>query len=72
MEHRPPRAATVLKPTKKPAPKNIVQLAKARAREIKKELRNKQALEKELAQLERLIAAAETRAVVREIKRSAG
>lgn len=57
------------------APKNILSLAKARLREIKSELRKLQALEKERGELERLIAAAEDkkpRAVVREIKRSAG
>lgn len=39
-------------------PKNIVQLAKARLAEVKKELRRLKALEKERAELERLIEAA--------------
>jgi hypothetical protein len=58
-----------------PAPKNILTLAKARLREIKTELRKLKALEKERGELERLIAAAEDkkpRAVVRELKRTAG
>ena len=70
-------------PTKKPtvvtvkaSPKDVVALAKARLKEVKAELRNKAALEKERDQLERLIAAAEDKkpraAVVREIKRNAG
>ena len=61
-------------PASKPAPKNVVALAKARLREVKSELRKLKALEKERAELERLIAAAENkpRAVVREIKRTAG
>lgn len=60
--------------SKKPAPKNVVALAKARLREVKIELRRLKALEKERDELERLIAAAENkpRAVVRELKRSAG
>lgn len=59
--------------TKPPSPRNIVQLAKSRLREVKKELRRMKALEKELGQLERLIDAAEgkPRAVVSSIKRSA-
>lgn len=59
---------------KKLAPKNVVALAKARLREVKAELRRMKALEKERAELERLIAAAEDkpRAVVHELKRSAG
>lgn len=65
------------KPKKKapPAPTNIVALAKARLKEVKQELRRMKALEKECGELERLIAAAEDtkpRAVVRELKRSAG
>jgi hypothetical protein len=49
-------------------------MAKARLREVKSELRRMKALEKERDELERLIGAAEgkPRAVVREIKRSAG
>lgn len=61
---------------KKPAtPKDIVGLAKARLKEVKQELRRMKTLEKECGELERLIAAAEDtkpRAVVRELKRSAG
>lgn len=68
-----PRPVAKQKPSKL-ASRNVVQLAKARLREIKAELRHMKALEKERAQLERLIAAAEEkpRAVVREIKRTAG
>ena len=52
------------------APKNIVQLAKARLKEVKVELKRMTALEKERTELERLIEAAEAkpRAVVRELK----
>lgn len=59
---------------RKSAPKNIVQLARARLREVKAEVRRLRALEKERDQLERLIEAAtnKPRATVREIKRSAG
>ena len=56
-------------------PKNIVALAKARLREVKLELRRMKTLEKERGELERLISAAEDtkpRAVVRELKRTAG
>lgn len=59
----------------KAAPKNVVALAKARLREVKRELRTKKALEKERDELQRLIAAAENkpRAVVTDIKqRTAG
>lgn len=67
-----PRKVTKAAPV---APKNILSLAKARLREIKTELRKLKALDKERGELERLIAAAEDkkpRAVVREIKRTAG
>lgn len=59
---------------RKPAPKNVVALAKARLREVKAELRRLKALEKEKGELERLIAAAENKpkSNLREIKRSAG
>lgn len=62
------------KQAKKPAPKNVVALAKQRLREAKAELKRLRAVEKEVAELERLIAAAENKpkAVVRELKRSAG
>jgi hypothetical protein len=63
------------KPAPKPAPKNVVALAKARLREVKTELRRLKALEKEKGELERLIAAAENKSPksnLREIKRSAG
>lgn len=70
-------AAVVQRPlrqAKKPAPKNIVTLAKARRRDLKAELKRLKAAEKELAEIERLIAAAENKpkAVVRELKRTAG
>lgn len=59
---------------RKSAPKNIIQLARARLREVKAEVRRLKALEKERDQLERLIAAAmnKPRAIVRDIKKSAG
>lgn len=60
-------------------PKNVVKLAKQRLRDIKKEIRKLKQLEKERAELERLIEAAEGRqvrsvggAVVGSIKRSTG
>jgi hypothetical protein len=62
-------------PQRKPAPQNILSLAKARLRDVKSELKKLKALEKERGELERLIAAAEEkkpRAVLREIKRTAG
>ena len=71
-----PEPAPVHRPAakNKPAPKNIVALAKARLREVKKELKVKKALEKERDELERLIAAADSkpRAVVTNLKRTAG
>lgn len=60
---------------RKPAPKNVVALAKARLREVKADLRRLKALEKEKGELERLIAAAENKPPkpnLREIKRSVG
>lgn len=63
------------KAQKKVKPTNIVALAKARLKDVKQELRRMKALEKECAELERLISAAEDtkpRAVVRELKRSTG
>lgn len=62
------------KPTKKPAPKDIVALAKARLREVKAEIRRMKKLEHECAELERLIQAAENKplALVKQLKRSAG
>lgn len=66
----PPRPQRAAKPL---APRNVIALAKARLREVKKELRVKARLEKERDELERLLAAAQKpRAVVREIKRTAG
>lgn len=61
-------------PAKSASPKNVVALAKARLREVKAELRRMKSLEKERDQLQRLVEAAENkpRAIVREIKRSAG
>ncbi len=62
-------------PQRKPTPQNILSLAKARLREVKQELKKLKTLDKERGELERLIAAAEDkkpRAVVREIKRTAG
>ena len=57
------------------SPKNVVAMAKARLRDVKAELRRLKALEKEKGELERLIAAAEskpTKSNLREIKRSTG
>lgn len=67
-------ARAVRKAPPKPAPKNVVALAKARLREVKTELRRLKALEKEKGELERLIAAAENKpkSNLREIKRTAG
>ncbi len=54
-------------------PKNVVQLAKARLKDARKELRRMKALEKECAQLERLIRAAEDKTPrLAAIKRSVG
>jgi hypothetical protein len=65
--------ANARKPLKPLAPKNVVQLAKARLKDVKKELRRMQGLEKERAQLERLINAAEDKTPrLAAIKRSAG
>jgi hypothetical protein len=65
-----------IKPSKALKTTNVLALAKARLKDINKELRRMKALEKERAELERLIAAAQTkpRAVVSAIKpaRSAG
>jgi len=55
------RERLLRKPERKPAPKNVVSLAKARLREVKAELRRLKALEKEKGELERLIAAAENK-----------
>lgn len=56
------------------SPKNIVATAKKRLRDIESELRRMKRLEKERDELRRLVEAAtnKPRAVVREIKRSAG
>lgn len=57
------------------APKNIIQLAKARLKDVKVELRRMKALEKERQELERLLAAAEHRPdkrILREVKKTAG
>lgn len=51
---------------------NVVALARARLREVKSELRRMKALEKERAELERLLAAAKPPRAKREPKRSAG
>jgi hypothetical protein len=71
---RPAKTQGVAKKVKTLAPRDVVKLAKARLRDIKKELRRLKALEKERAQLERLIDAADgkPRAVVHNIKRTAG
>lgn len=73
---RPAPRATVRKPVAKlPTPKDVVKLARARLREVKRELRRMRGLEEERAELERLINAAENkpRAVVRELpKRTVG
>jgi hypothetical protein len=73
-ESRPP-TVTSRKSTPKPTPKNIVSLARARLREVKSELQKLKALEKERAELERLIAAAEDkkpRTQLRAVTKSAG
>jgi len=75
-----PEAFEERTPHRRPAPKavgpkNVVALAKARLREVKSELRRMKALEKEKGELERLIAAAESKpskSNLREIKRSTG
>ena len=55
------------------SPRGVVKAAKARVRAIRAELRNMKALQKELAELERLIQAAKKPlAAVRDIRRSAG
>jgi hypothetical protein len=69
VRHRNRQAAVVT------GPRNVVAMAKARLREVKSELRRMKALEKERGELERLIAAAESKPAksnLREIKRSAG
>ena len=71
---RPSSKKSPAAPAKEVSPKNILALAKARLRDVKAELRRMKALEKERGELERLITAAENkpRAVVRDIKRTAG
>jgi hypothetical protein len=79
-EAPPPRPVPVRKAPAVPiTPKDVVKLAKARLRDVKKELRRLQLLEKERAELERLIEAAEGRQVLNQagkvigtIKRSVG
>lgn len=55
-------------------PKDVVRAAKARAADIRRELKRLRALEKELAELERLIAAAKQKpvAIVRNIDHARG
>lgn len=62
------------RPAKTPTPRGIVAQARQRLRDVNAELRRMKALEKERDQLKRLIDAADNkpRAIVREIKRSAG
>lgn len=73
---KPPPAPVVKQPSlgKLAAPTNVVALAKARLRDVKKELRRMKALEKERDELERLVAAAERKpkTVLREVKTTAG
>jgi hypothetical protein len=70
----PARVGRLRSQARATSPKNVVALAKARLREVKSEIRRLKALEKERDELTRLIEAAESkpRAVVREIKRTAG
>lgn len=74
----PRRPSRVFAPVKKQAapvkPRSIVVAAKARLRDIEKELRRLKRLESERDELRRLVDAANNkpRAIVREIKRSAG
>lgn len=65
-------APSPTKPANKRKPLNVIAMAKARLRELKAELRRMKQLEREYAELQRLLAAARPIAVVREIKRSAG
>lgn len=60
------------RPQRKPTPKNIVALAKARLREVKAELKRMKALEKERGELERLIHAAKGKPVVTTTGKVAG
>lgn len=57
----PPRTKPALRLPPNTKPKNIVALAKARLKDVKAELRRMKALEKECAELERLIQAAENK-----------
>jgi hypothetical protein len=68
-------------PARKPAPsvkakpfatQNVLSLAKARRRDVKKELSRLKALQKELAELDRLIDAAAGKPRLVAIKRNAG
>jgi hypothetical protein len=72
VEPQPQRVivAAPIPATPKPTPKDIVKLAAARVREIKAELRNHAKLQTELAELERLIAAAKAKplATIRKIE----
>lgn len=64
----PKRTATIAL-----TPRDIVKAAKARAKELKAEIKRLESAKRELAQMERLIAAADGRALatVRELKRAA-
>jgi len=70
---QPPQAAPAPKPSKPLKTTNVLALAKARLKDVKKELRRMNALEKERAELERLIVAAQTKpkAVVSALKPAA-
>ena len=71
---QPVQQKTVRQQAPKMSPKNVVAFAKARLREVKAEIRRLKALEKERGELERLIAAAESkpsRSNIREFKRTA-
>lgn len=70
-----PERAPVAAPQKRAAstigPRDVVRAAKARIKDIKAELRTHAALKRELAELERLVAAAKKPvATVRELRRS--
>jgi hypothetical protein len=70
-----PRVKVALKAKAKPAtPANVIQLARARLRDVEREIKRLRRLEKERDKLKRLLDAASNkpRAVVRDIKRSAG
>lgn len=70
---RAPQSAAKAAPAKPLSPRDVVKAAKTRAKELRAEIKRLESAKRELAQMERLIAAANGRALapVRELKRAA-